>query len=181
MGGSSFNYTFNYTAGFKENLRAGRVAWRRLFPLHIQFVVVAAGVLPVLVGIGAGYWLAANAGPTVYSPIFILLGLGAGALLGRPIAVAANQWSVRRLGGQASRDDVDSSLTMAQDGITFVSSEVDCRISWRGIDRVFLDRGALYFVMGMGVYHVPARCFASDVERKAALGFALARLASKGA
>jgi hypothetical protein len=172
LGGSSFNYT----AGLQENLRAGQAARRRVFPLYVQLAVVAASVLPILVGIGAGYALAVSSGPTEYSPIFILLGVAAGALLGRPIAVAANRWSIRRLGGQASRDDIDSRLTMDEDGVNFVSAKVDCRVSWPGI-----DRGALYLVMGLGVYDVPARCFASDVERKAALDFAVERRASRGA
>ena len=117
--------SFAFQTGFKEFLGASRSTRMRLFPVHVQVVVFAICLAPILAG--------------------LLLG----ALAGQPVTAAINRWSISRLGGVASRDDVASNLSIGGEGIHFTSQNVDCRVSCPGIDMIFVDRGYLYFVVGL--------------------------------
>lgn len=168
--------TFAFQTGFKEFLGASRSTRMRLFPVHVQVVVFAICLAPILAGIFIGLVVSQMVEGDIDASLFILAGLLLGALAGQPVTAAINRWSIRRLGGVASRDDVASNLSIGGEGIHFTSQNVDCRVSWPGIDMIFVDRGYLYFVVGLSAYYVPARCFSSDEVRRATFDYAFARL-----
>lgn len=172
MGESSFSYR----TGFAEGLEAGRATRRRLFPLFPRLVIVAAVLAPMFAGMVVGLFLAQPFGISQFGPVLMLLGMVAGIFAGRPLASAAERWSVKRLGGMASAEDVDVTLSMDDEGIRFIRSNVDCKVGWGGIDQVFVNRGTLFFVISSGAYFVPLRCFASPELRQATIDFALARM-----
>ncbi len=147
--------------------------------MHVRMAVFAASIIPVLIGVGAGAAIAMTANDPKNAPVFILVGVIVGALVGRPIAKVANRWSIRRLDGVTSSEDAEITISVDDDGVHYKSPVATSHTLWSGIDRVIDSQGAIFLITGMGVHFVPARCFASDAERLSLLAFANARLSKK--
>lgn len=173
MGGASFTYTTR----LRETLAVSRIAAGHLFPMHVRLAVFAASVVPVLVGIGAGHQIGLAFSPQ-NAPVFILGGVVLGAIAAQPIARAANRWSVRRLDG-ALADDIEITISVDDNGVGYKSAVTTAHTLWSGIDRVIDSHGSICLVTGVSVHFIPARCFASEVERQSVLALANARVLEK--
>jgi hypothetical protein len=161
----------------RETLAVSRIAAGHLFPMHVRLGVVAASVVPMLACIGAGYQIGLAASPP-NAPVFILGGVIAGALLAQPITKAANRWSVRRLNGVLSGDG-EITISVDDNGVHYKSAFATSQTLWTGIDRVIDSHGSVLLVTGVSVHFIPARCFASDGERRSVLEFARERVSEK--
>lgn len=168
--------SFNFRTGLRENLSATHVLRRRLFPIRYQLLILASVFVPVAAGAGVGFLAAVLAKSTINAPVFVLLGVIGGILAGRPLVAVANRWSIKQRGGAAADEDVESAVLLDDQGIQIFSPFSETRIAWAGVAYIFADKGTLYFVRGLWAYYVPARCFANELERKAAIDYAVARL-----
>ena len=175
MGESSFTFR----TGPRETLEVSRIVRGHLFPMQVQLAVFAASILPVLVGVAAGYAVTIATNSPANASVFILGGVILGFLVARPFSKAANRWSMERLGGAAAAEDFEIAISFREDGVHFRTASVTAHSLWSGIDRIIDSHGSIYVVTGVAIQFVPARCFASDEERRAVLAFARERLSEQ--
>lgn len=168
--------SYNFRTGLRDASAAMGALESRLFPLWVRAVVFAVNAATIAAGLAGGYLVASTYTDQSYALLAIAAGWAFGVFFGRPIRDAARQWALRRAAKASTHDDVAASLTIDDAGIVWMVRGAETRVAWYAVDRVFIDRGSLFFVAGLSVYFVPAHCFPGDAARLTAFQDALTRL-----
>lgn len=168
--------SFSYSSDLSEYLAVSSVVRLRLFPRGIRLVMFAVLIVPVVILIIGVAYLWRQARPDDHALLPVGIGLLLGFLWLRIVSPIVNRWSITRLASSIIVERDALKLSLEDGGVRYVTSSVDSFIAWRGVDQIFVRNRSLCFVAGLGAYYFPARCFATEADRAAAIAFALPRL-----
>jgi hypothetical protein len=168
--------SFTFRTGLQDYLAASNATHLRMLSPGVRVALYAVTVGTIFAFLMGFYLLASTYAERTYDTIITVFGFGLGIYFARPARDAVARWAVRRLARDSANEDVATTVVLDATGIRWTSRGVDILIWWKAIDRIFIDRGSLYFVAGFDAYYIPALCFADDAARQATFNDALSRL-----
>lgn len=173
----SAQFTPDYGEMFAVQRRAARYHYssgqRRVWWLYIAVYIgliacvaywgdVVERTLTPLLGEDIAFW----------SPIILIVFLGAAALaLLRWLSL---RYSARWL--EQRKPATPTAFTAGPQGLSWQSEDIESRVAWRPIERIFLTPEALCFLCGAVTLYVPRRVFRDALELKAFLDKAIPSL-----